>query len=61
MEIETSITVERPKDLSEDETDTLECFALIVALTRWFQKNGYDVDKAAEAAAGAVRAAWEEA
>jgi len=61
VDVETSITVEKPKDLSEDKTSALECLALIVALTRWFQKNGFDVDKAAEGAAGAIRVAWEEA
>jgi len=60
VETEVRITVEKPKDLSEDETSVLECFTLIVALTRWFQKIGYDVDKAAEGIAGAIRAAWEE-
>jgi len=58
MEIDTEIVSVKP--LTEGQEGVVRVAMLIQALAQYLKELGFDVDKAAESAAGAIRVAWEE-
>jgi len=58
MEIDTEIVSAKP--LTKDEEAMVRVAMIIQALAQCLKELGFDVDKAAEKAAGAIRIAWEQ-
>jgi len=60
VEIEIDTEIVSAKPLTKDEEAMVRLAMLIQALVQTFKELGFDVDKAVEKLAGAIRRAWEQ-
>jgi len=60
VEIEIDTEIVSAKPLTKDEEAMVRLAMITQALVRCLKELGFDVDKAAEKIAGAIRVAWEQ-